>query len=150
MELEVQRNDKVLTVRGTFSPDPPHSLAVHPTQVYLALAGWVLLPLTWYGLRHRRHYGMAFVLLMLGYSASRFAIELFRDDEPIQADGLTISQNISIVIFVGGIVLWGFLRRLPPCDDAKPTENEHRGNAALEAGGGRESAGGPMLTTPCG
>jgi phosphatidylglycerol:prolipoprotein diacylglycerol transferase len=81
--------------------------------VYLALSGWLLLLLTLVYLPRRARHGAVMALLMVGYSVTRFAIEFFRADEPRWADGLTISQNISIILFVCGIALWGWLRRVP-------------------------------------
>src|SRR5262249_17504865 len=82
---------------GWITPDAPHGVAVHPTQLYLALAGWLLLVLTLVYFPYRRRHGEVMAILMLGYAASRFAIEFYRADEPLWPDGLTISQNISIV-----------------------------------------------------
>jgi phosphatidylglycerol:prolipoprotein diacylglycerol transferase len=90
-----------------------HSLPVHPTQVYLALAGWFLVILTLSFFPYRRRHGEVMALLMLGYAVSRFAIEFFRADEPILPDGLTISQNISMAVFAGGLAMWAWLRRAP-------------------------------------
>jgi phosphatidylglycerol:prolipoprotein diacylglycerol transferase len=96
------------------APDAAYSLAVHPTQVYLAMSGWVLLILLLAYLPHRRRYGEGMVLLMIGYALSRFVIEYLRADEPpLWVDGLTISQNISIVLLVGGVFMWAWLRRAP-------------------------------------
>jgi prolipoprotein diacylglyceryltransferase len=51
---------------------------------------------------------------MIGYALSRFVIEYLRADEPpLWVDGLTISQNISIVLLVGGVFMWAWLRRAP-------------------------------------
>ena len=113
LTLEVDRKGKAVSVTGTFAPTPPHSLPVHPTQIYLALAGWALLAATMFYFPRRTRYGEVMALLMVGYATTRFAIEYLRDDEPPWAAGLTISQNISIVIFAGGLLLWGWLRRGP-------------------------------------
>jgi phosphatidylglycerol:prolipoprotein diacylglycerol transferase len=105
---------------GLITPDAATSLPVHPTQVYLALAGWLLLLLTLIYFPHRRRHGEVMALLMVGYSLSRFAIEFLRADEPLWPDGLTISQNISIAIFVGGLLMWAWLRRAPAGNLALP------------------------------
>jgi phosphatidylglycerol---prolipoprotein diacylglyceryl transferase len=99
--------------RGLISADSLCSLPVHPTQVYLALAGWLLLILTLLVFPFRRRYGEAMALLMVGYSVTRFAIEFLRGDEPVWADSLTISQNISVALFIGGVFMWAWLRRAP-------------------------------------
>jgi phosphatidylglycerol:prolipoprotein diacylglycerol transferase len=100
--------------------DAAHSLPVHPTQVYLALAGWLLLLLTLLYFPRRRRHGEVMALLMIGYAVTRFGIEFFRADEALWADGLTISQNISIILFAGGLLLWAWLRRSPAITSALP------------------------------
>jgi phosphatidylglycerol:prolipoprotein diacylglycerol transferase len=147
LSLDVARDERPVSVAGTFTPRPPHSLPVHPTQIYLALAGLGLLAATIAYFPRRTRYGEVMVVLMIGYSLTRFAIEFFRDDEPpamiihttlkvlrqwflrlgidffgntapTWVDRLTISQNISIVIFAGGLLLWAWLRRGPAIADA--------------------------------
>lgn len=93
--------------------DAPYSLAVHPTQVYLALAGWLMLVLTLAYMPYRRRNGEVMAVLMLVYAATRFGIEFLRADEPLLSDGLTMSQNISIALLAGCVVLWTWLRRTP-------------------------------------
>ncbi|SIN85114.1 phosphatidylglycerol:prolipoprotein diacylglycerol transferase [Singulisphaera sp. GP187] len=92
----------------------PWSLPVHPTQLYSSLDGLILLLLlsAYYPLRRRD--GEVMALLMVTYPISRFLIEHLRNDEGAVFAGLTISQNISIVLFVCGLIYWSFLRRLPP------------------------------------
>lgn len=47
-----------------------------------------------------------FALALVLYGLGRFFIEFLRDDNPRSFDGLTISQNISIVMVVlGGILM---------------------------------------------
>jgi phosphatidylglycerol:prolipoprotein diacylglycerol transferase len=109
--LEVLRGDKLVRLAGVFRPDPPRSRPVHATQVYLALAGWLLLAATMVHYRHRRRHGEVMVVLMVGYAITRFIIEFFRADEPKWADGLTISQNVSIAVLAGAAALGFWLRR---------------------------------------
>ena len=42
------------------------------------------------------------VILMFGYAIHRFLNEMLRSDNEIWPDGLTLSQNISILVFVAG------------------------------------------------
>ncbi len=89
------------------------SLPVHPTQLYAVLNGVVILGLlTWYYPRRRRD-GEVMALLMLAYPLARFVEESLRDDEGAFFAGLTISQNISLVIFAGGLVFGTWLLRRP-------------------------------------
>ncbi len=111
--LEVLRGDKLVRLAGVFRPNPPRSQPVHATQVYLALAGWLLLAATMVYYPHRRRHGEVMVVMMVGYAITRFIIEFFRADEPKWADGLTISQNVSIAVLAGAAVLVFWLRRQP-------------------------------------
>lgn len=48
------------------------------------------------------------------YGIIRFFIEFLRDDNPYEFDGLTISQNISIVMIVLGSVLIVVFQKINP------------------------------------
>ena len=98
---------------GLIGPAALRSLGVHPTQLYAALDGLILLGLlTWYFPRRRRD-GEVMALLMVTYPVSRFLIECLRDDEGAFFAGLTISQNISVALFACGLLTWAYLARLP-------------------------------------
>ena len=96
--------------------DPPaRSNPVHPTQIYsavhAALLSWVL----WSFYPLRRRDGEVTALMLTVYPISRFLLEMIRIDESaVFGTGLSISQNISIVIFLGAIGLWVWLRRQEP------------------------------------
>jgi phosphatidylglycerol---prolipoprotein diacylglyceryl transferase len=108
---------------GLISPSASHSLGVHPTQLYAALDGLLLLGLlTWYFPRRRRD-GEVMALLMVTYPITRFLIECLRDDERPFFAGMTISQNISVVLFVSGLLTWSYLLRLPRIRHADIAKN---------------------------
>jgi len=91
------------------------SLPVHPTQIYssvhAALLSWVL----WSFYPFRRRDGEVTALMLTIYPISRFLLEIIRIDESaVFGTGLSISQNISIVLFVVALGLWVFLRRQEP------------------------------------
>ena len=98
---------------GLISTDAHRSLPVHPTQLYSALDGLILLLLltAYYPLRRRD--GEVMALMMVAYPVTRFLIERLRSDEPGMVFGLTISQAISAVVFVAGLAYWAYLRTLP-------------------------------------
>ena len=50
---------------------------------------------------------------MITYPITRFLIEYLRNDEGDFFGGFTISQNISIVLFLCGLAYWFWLSRLP-------------------------------------
>ncbi len=94
---------------------PYRCLAVHPTQLYSSInaaMGCFLLYLFWRLTQSRMKKkmrfpkpGCTFALLFIYYGITRFIIEFFRDDNPFEFDGITISQNISIFMLVLGTAL---------------------------------------------
>jgi phosphatidylglycerol:prolipoprotein diacylglycerol transferase len=98
---------------GMIAPDALYSLPIHPTQIYASIDGLVLLLLLSAYFPLRRRDGEVIALLMVAYPVTRFLIEFLRNDEGAYFAGLTISQNISVFFFVGGIVFWAWLRRQP-------------------------------------
>jgi phosphatidylglycerol:prolipoprotein diacylglycerol transferase len=98
---------------STTSP-PAESLPVHPAQLYsaitAALIGWLL----WSYYPFRRRDGQVIALMLALYPISRFLEEIIRTDEPsVFGTGLSISQNISVAVFVTGIGLWFYLSKQP-------------------------------------
>ena len=77
------------------------SLPLHPTQLYSSLDSLVILVLlsAFYPLRRRD--GEVMGLLMVAYPITRFLIEYLRNDEGVFFAGLTISQNISLLLLLG-------------------------------------------------
>jgi phosphatidylglycerol---prolipoprotein diacylglyceryl transferase len=57
--------------------------------------------------------GALLVLFMLGYGVHRFLNEMLRTDNKITVTGLTLSQNISIAVLAGAVVLAFFVWRRP-------------------------------------
>jgi phosphatidylglycerol---prolipoprotein diacylglyceryl transferase len=111
--LQIEReNGPAVTVPAL---DPPkHSLPVHPTQVYSVLDGLALCLALLLFSRFSRRDGAVFALLMSTYPVTRFYIESLRSDEaPIFGTGMSISQNVSLVLLVGAVVLWIYIFRQP-------------------------------------
>ena len=100
--------------RDALATNPPASLPVHPAQLYsaitAALIGWLL----WSYYPFRRRDGQVVALMLMLYPISRFLEEIIRTDEPaVFGTGLSISQNISLAVFVAGIGLWFYLSKQP-------------------------------------
>jgi phosphatidylglycerol:prolipoprotein diacylglycerol transferase len=96
------------------APIPERSRPVHPTQIYSAidagLLGWLLW--AWYPFRRRD--GELIALLLTIHPVTRFLLEIIRTDEPsVFGTGLSISQNISILLLVVGVGIWWYLSRKP-------------------------------------
>jgi phosphatidylglycerol:prolipoprotein diacylglycerol transferase len=118
------------------APDAPYSLPVHPTQLYSALDGLVLVFLlsAYYPIRRRD--GEVMGLLMVTYPITRFLIEYLRNDEGAYFAGLTISQNLSFVVLGCGLWFWSYLRSQPAvryADTHKPPASVPVGAAAGHA-----------------
>jgi phosphatidylglycerol:prolipoprotein diacylglycerol transferase len=94
-------------------PDAAYSLPVHPTQLYSVADGLVLmlLLLAYFPLRKRD--GEVMALLMMTYPVTRVLIEYLRSDESVFLAGMTISQNISLVLLGCGIAYRLWLSRQP-------------------------------------
>ncbi|MDR3634179.1 MAG: prolipoprotein diacylglyceryl transferase [Isosphaeraceae bacterium] len=99
--------------RGRILPGAPWARPVHPTQLYSAVDACVLMTLllAYYPLRRRD--GEVMALLMMIYPVTRFLIEYLRNDEAAFFASLTISQNISVLIFLSGLAYWFRLSRWP-------------------------------------
>jgi len=91
------------------------SLPVHPTQVYSAIHAALLAWVLWSFYPLRRRDGEVTALMLTIYPISRFLLEMIRIDESaVFGTGLSISQNISLVLFIGAIGMWIYLRRQQP------------------------------------
>ena len=61
-----------------------------------------------------RRDGELFALLLTVYPITRFLLEIIRIDEsPVWFTGLSISQNVSLGIFLFSAALWAYLLRQP-------------------------------------
>ncbi|GAC1469327.1 MAG: prolipoprotein diacylglyceryl transferase [Isosphaeraceae bacterium] len=89
------------------------SLPVHPTQLYSVIDGFVLVGLLLAYFPLRRRDGEVMALLMVTYPVTRVLIEFLRNDEGVFFAGMTISQNVSMLVFLGGLIYWRRLTRWP-------------------------------------
>ena len=96
-------------------PTPSVVLSVHPTQIYSSFgAACICGVLLFLGRLNffRRQDGFVFVAFLFLYSMGRFYIETIRTDEDsFLGTGLTVSQNICIVVFLAACMLGGILAR---------------------------------------
>jgi len=96
-------------IRWTSNSPPPRSVPIHAAQLYAAIDAALLACVLWFYFPFRRRDGEVFALLLTVHPISRFLIEMIRSDEPKYP--LTISQWISIGLFLAGIVLWIVIER---------------------------------------
>ena len=90
----------------------PHSLPVHPTQLYEAAAMIVLCVLLLASRRLRHVPGELFLTFGLAYAAIRFALEFVRADNPPIVATLTLSQLVCIPIALLAVATWFIRRRM--------------------------------------
>jgi phosphatidylglycerol:prolipoprotein diacylglycerol transferase len=84
-----------------------HPAAVHPTQLYEALANLGLYLVLAWGYRRRRFDGQIFAAYLVGYAVLRFNIEFFRGDYAARSLGgwTTPAQLFSLVVLAAGLIL---------------------------------------------
>ena len=105
---------------ASYRLSPGHSevLPVHPTQIYSSILALLLcgtLLLLGNSQFYQRRGGLVFTSFMVLYSVGRFFIEIIRTDEDsFFGTGLTISQNVCIVVCVAGIALFVYICRRKP------------------------------------
>jgi phosphatidylglycerol---prolipoprotein diacylglyceryl transferase len=119
---------------GLISPTSAYSLPLHPTQIYSLIDGLIILALlmAYYPLRRRD--GEVMALLMVTYPITRFLIEQLRGDEGIFFAGMTVSQNLSLLIFGSGVLFWAWLSRRPAGRYADEVEQANRADEASAIG----------------
>ncbi len=112
-------------VHKTEASSYERSLPIHPTQIYSAINAGLLAWLLWSFYPMRRWNGQVILLLLTIYPFSRFLLEIIRTDESaIFGTGLSISQNVSLLLLVPVVAGWYFLPRL---SDATYIETQTEG-----------------------
>ena len=93
--------------------DANRSLPVHPAQIYgiinALLLSWLLTELFY---RRKRH-GIVFAALCVIYPITRIILETIRVDNPHDTAYLTVSQGVSVLMFLFGLALLWALHRMP-------------------------------------
>jgi phosphatidylglycerol---prolipoprotein diacylglyceryl transferase len=108
LDLVVERDGQRVPIAFT-----PRTVTFFPTQVYETISMVLVAILLIAFQPFRRHDGQVIVVLMLCYAVHRFLNEAIRT-EPTYGFGLTLSQWISIGIFLAAIGLELALRRTQP------------------------------------
>ena len=91
---------------GLVSVSDSSSLPIHPTQIYSALGNLSIFFIINAFFKHRRRDGEITLMFCALYSVMRFTVEIFRDDNPPLFDGMTISQNASILVLAASVTLF--------------------------------------------
>jgi phosphatidylglycerol:prolipoprotein diacylglycerol transferase len=103
----------------TFPPgmSPSEVVAVHPTQIYEVLMGFIMFMILWRVRDHKHAVGWLFGFYCLLQGLERFIVEFFRaKDDRFFAYGLTTAQLIAIGFALFGAI-WMYMRR-----DVSPTQ----------------------------
>lgn len=114
-------------VAHLIGPEAHWSMPVHPTQLYSVLDGLVLTALLLAYFPLRRRDGQVMAVLLMAYPVTRVLVEYLRNDERVFFAGMTISQNISLVLLVAGLASWLRLNSRPAdrhADRAQPVAGE--------------------------
>jgi phosphatidylglycerol:prolipoprotein diacylglycerol transferase len=88
-----------------------NSLAVigahlHPTQLYESLGNFLLFIFLYFYSKKEYKTGMPVAIYFIGYAVLRFTVEFFRGDyRGLQYLGLSISQVISVFLFITGVFI---------------------------------------------
>lgn len=120
--LEIDRAGERVTLSIAGDPTPKEwtiadrgwSLPVQPTQIYSAVDALLLSFFLTVYYPYRRRDGEILALALTCHAVTRFLLEVIRTDEgAIAGTGLTISQNISLGVFVGAAGLWLYISQQP-------------------------------------
>lgn len=105
---------------------PYRCLSIHPTQLYSSgiAAFWCFMFYLFWRRQQKSTSidarrllvkpGDTFGLMFIAYGITRFFMEFLRDDNPIEPNGITISQSISIAMVILGIVLILIFEKMRP------------------------------------
>lgn len=94
--------------------DQYHAQAVHPTQLYSAVAAFLLANVLARLFHRRKRHGMVWGVFLLAYPPTRVLLEMIRADNPLDTFGLTASQAISIGLMIGGVIWLVAIYRFMP------------------------------------
>ena len=101
LSLTIDRQDGSVTLPSFV----PRTLGLHPTQIYESISMILVFLLLSAFYPFRRHPGQVMVLFLICYSLHRFLNEILRNDTDPLGDGLTLSQNGSIILVAAAILL---------------------------------------------
>ena len=98
---------------GTSFPagtDPSAVIAVHPTQIYEVILGFVMFLIVWRFRDHKHAAGWLFGLYAVLAGLERFVIEFVRAKDDRFFGGLTLAQMIALGFVLAGVA-WMYSRR---------------------------------------
>jgi phosphatidylglycerol:prolipoprotein diacylglycerol transferase len=121
--LRLTLADRSAEVQWTLNARAERSRPVHPAQLYSLIDALLLCFLLLAYEPYKRVEGELTALVLTIHPISRFLLEIIRVDEAsVFNTGMSISQNISIAVFLGGLALWAYLYVRRPAAAAWPRE----------------------------
>ncbi|HEX7449006.1 MAG TPA: prolipoprotein diacylglyceryl transferase family protein [Pirellulales bacterium] len=112
--VTIYTRDRVEPARFTIRSVSGRSLPIHPAQVYSAMDAVLLCLFLLAYAPYRQHDGEVFAWMITLHPISRFLQEVIRVDEAsVFGTGLSISQNISILMLIAALGLWWHLLAQP-------------------------------------
>ncbi|HWB08838.1 MAG TPA: prolipoprotein diacylglyceryl transferase family protein [Pirellulales bacterium] len=113
-QIAIYTAERSFPAAWTVAVPPDKSLPLHPVQLYAAADALLLCLLLLAYYPYRRRDGEVFALMITIHPISRFLQEVIRIDEAgVFGTGLSISQNLSILMLAAAIGLWIYLRGQP-------------------------------------
>ncbi|MBN2216277.1 MAG: prolipoprotein diacylglyceryl transferase [Pirellulales bacterium] len=101
-------------VQFSTSPPPERSRPTHPTQIYASINAMVIFLFLLAYAPFRRRDGEVFALMLTIYPITRFLLEVIRTDEGASlGTGLSISQNLSLLLLLAIAAFWFYLCKQP-------------------------------------
>lgn len=98
------------TEAGLITSEARWSLPVHAVQLYEAVLNFILFFVLVYCYPRRKRTGDIVALYLMIYPPIRFFLEFLRGDQRAQWGHLTVAQDLSLIFFLAGLILW-FARR---------------------------------------
>lgn len=113
IQITVDRHGETITLPAY----APYTIGLHPSQIYESISTFLIFLLLMSYWPFRRHDGEVMVIVMICYSIHRFLNEILRDDTAPVAFDMTLSQNISIIVFASAIFMGFWLQTRPARGD---------------------------------
>ena len=110
---QLKTYDMTATELKGLAHDRGRTLPVHPTQLYASVNGVLLAILLNEIFYRRKRHGVVFAILLMLYPAARIMEEMIRIDNPHDTAGLTVSQFVSALLFLLGVLLYYALKKMP-------------------------------------
>lgn len=90
----------------------PLGVSLHPSQIYEAVAEFLIFGILWTRSKGKHAQGEVFALYLMLYPLARFGIEFVRNHEQALTLGLSLAQWVALALVALGVWLWVRVRRV--------------------------------------